>query len=168
MAEDNAPGRGDVVSAAPGALTLHEVTGTDAELAQVAALLSEMDGEAPLPLPRMRALFARVRAVPDYRCYLMRDAGGAALGTFSLLVFPVLVHAGHNEAVIEGVVVTQSARGGGVGSAMMDAAMRLAREAGADKLALSSNGRRLQAHQFYRRLGFREHGISFSIDLAAG
>ncbi|MGO4327677.1 GNAT family N-acetyltransferase [Cupriavidus sp. 2TAF22] len=149
-----------------GHLTLHEVSGTDAELEQVAALLSEMDGEAPLPLARMRALFARLRTMPDYRCYLMLGAGGVPLGTFCLLVFPVLAHQGRNEAIVESVVVTQAARGGGVGSAMMHAAMRLAREAGADKLALSSNARRLQAHQFYRRLGFREHGISFSIELA--
>jgi GNAT superfamily N-acetyltransferase len=150
-----------------GGLALREVTGADTELVQVAALLSEMDGEAPLPLPRMRALFAQLKAMPDYRCYLMLAASGEPLGTFCLLIFPVLAHDGRSEAIVESVVVTRTARGTGVGSAMMRAAMRLAEEAGAAKLALSSSARRLQAHQFYRRLGFTEHGISFSIGLPA-
>ncbi|QOT78938.1 GNAT family N-acetyltransferase [Cupriavidus basilensis] len=148
-----------------GGPTLHEVTGTDAELLQVAALLSEMDNETPLPLQRMRALFAQLKAMPHYRCYLMRSAAGEALGTFCLLVFPVLAHDGRSEAIVESVVVTHAARGTGVGTAMMHAAMRLAEEAGASKLALSSSARRLQAHRFYRQLGFTEHGTSFSIGL---
>ncbi|MDF3837196.1 GNAT family N-acetyltransferase [Cupriavidus basilensis] len=153
------------IESAAGGLTLHEVRGSDGELLQVAGLLSEMDGEPPLSLPRMRTLFAQLQAMPHYRCYLMRGAAGEPLGTFCLLVFPVLAHEGRNEAIVESVVVTHAARGSGVGSAMMQAAMRLAREAGADKLALSSNAKRLQAHQFYRRLGFTEHGVSFSIAL---
>ena len=63
------------------------------------------------------------------------------------------------------MVVAPAARGRGIGKQMMREAMRLAREAGAAKLMLSSNARRLQAHQFYRQLGFTEHGISFSTAL---
>jgi len=146
-------------------LTLHEVQGSDAELLHLSALLATMDGEAPLPLATMRERFALMRRYPDYRCYLMTDADGVPLGTFSLLVFPVMVHDGRPEALLEAVVVAPSARGRGIGKRMMREAMRLAREAGAAKLALSSNARRLQAHQFYRQLGFTEHGISFSTDL---
>lgn len=163
----------------PAALHLHEVRGTDAELDQLASLLATMDDEAPLPLACMRERFAEMRRLPRYRCYLMYDApageadtgtrdapAGAPLGTFSLLVFPVMVHDGRPEAIVEAVVVAPAARGRGIGKRMMQEAMRLAREAGAAKLALSSNARRLQAHRFYRELGFTEHGISFSIALA--
>jgi len=146
-------------------LTLREVQGTDAELLQLSALLAAMDDEAPLPLATMRERFAAMRRYPDYRCYLVTDADDVPLGTFSLLVFPVMVHDGRPEALLEAVVVAPSARGRGIGKRMMLEAMRLAREAGAAKLALSSNARRLQAHQFYRQLGFTEHGISFSTAL---
>ena len=146
-------------------LTLREVQGTDTELLHLSALLATMDDEAPLPLETMRERFAAMRRYPDYRCYLMVDAHDVPLGTFSLLVFPVMVHDGHPEALLEAVVVAPSARGRGIGKRMMLEAMRLAREAGASKLALSSNARRLQAHQFYRQLGFTEHGISFSTAL---
>lgn len=146
-------------------LTLREVRGSDAELRHLSALLAAMDDETPLPLATMRERYATMRRYPDYRCYMMVDEDEVPLGTFSLLVFPVMVHDGRPEAIVEAVVVAPSARGMGVGKAMMREAMRLAREAGAAKLALSSNARRLQAHQFYRRLGFTEHGISFSIEI---
>jgi len=146
-------------------MTLHEVQGSDAELLHLSALLATMDDEAPLPLATMRERFALMRRYPDYRCYLMTGADDVPLGTFSLLVFPVMVHDGRPEALLEAVVVAPCARGQGIGRRMMREAMRLAREAGAAKLALSSNARRLQAHQFYRQLGFTEHGISFSTDL---
>ncbi|RWA50285.1 GNAT family acetyltransferase [Cupriavidus sp. UYMSc13B] len=146
-------------------LTLREVRGSDAELRHLSALLAALDGESPLPLATMRERYATVRRYPDYRCYMMVDEDEVPLGTFSLLVFPMMVHDGRPEAIVEAVVVAPCARGMGVGKAMMREAMRLAREAGAAKLALSSNARRLQAHQFYRQLGFTEHGISFSIEL---
>ncbi|NOV22445.1 GNAT family N-acetyltransferase [Cupriavidus necator] len=144
---------------------LREVRGSDAELLHLSALLAAMDGEMPLPLATMRERYATMRRYPDYRCYMMVGADDVPLGTFSLLVFPVMVHDGRPEAIVEAVVVAPTARGMGVGKAMMREAMRLAREAGAAKLALSSNARRLRAHRFYRQLGFTEHGISFSIEL---
>jgi GNAT superfamily N-acetyltransferase len=146
-------------------LTLREVQGSDEELRQLAALLATMDDEPELPLATMRERFAAMLGFPFYRCYLMVDADELPLGTFSLLLFPVMVHDGRPEAIIEGVVVAPPARGTGIGKAMMREAMRLAREAGACKLALSSSARRLQAHAFYRGLGFTEHGISFSTAL---
>ncbi len=146
-------------------LALREVQGSDTELLHLAALLATMDNETPLPLATMRERHAAMRRYPDYRCYLMVDEDDVPLGTFSLLVFPVMVHDGRPEAIIEGVVVSPAARGRGIGKTMMREAMHLARTAGASKLMLSSNGRRLQAHQFYRQLGFTEHGISFSTDL---
>ncbi|QYY28749.1 MULTISPECIES: GNAT family N-acetyltransferase [Cupriavidus] len=144
-------------------LTLREVQGSDAELQQLAELLATMDDEPVLPLASMRERYAAMRQYPFYRCYLMVDGDDIPLGTFSLLVFPLMVHDGRPEAIVEGVVVAPAARGIGVGKAMMLEAMRLAREAGACKLALSSSVRRVQAHGFYRGLGFRQHGVSFSI-----
>jgi GNAT superfamily N-acetyltransferase len=147
------------------AMTLREVQGSDEELHQLAALLATMDNEPELPLATLRERFAAMRAFPSYRCYLMVDANGVPVGTFSLLLFPVMVHDGRPEAIVEGVVVAPAMRGTGIGKAMMLEAMRLAREAGACKLALSSSARRLRAHAFYRGLGFTEHGISFSTAL---
>jgi len=70
------------------------------------------------------------------------------------------------EAIAEAVVIRPACRGRGLGRAMMHAAMALAAEKGAYKLALSSNLRRLDAHRFYDGMGFTRHGVSFSIDVA--
>ena len=51
-----------------------------------------------------------------------------------------------------------------MGRAMMSFAMRYAKDRGCYKLALSSNSARTGAHDFYRALGFSQHGISFCVD----
>lgn len=136
---------------------------TEADLPVLTRLLSEMDGEPPLPAARAAAIFREMARYPSYKCYLALD-DGEPVGTFSLVVFPTLVHDGRREALVDGVVVTAARRGEGIGAAMMREAMRLAAEAGCYKLALSSNAKRADAHGFYAALGFRRHGISFCID----
>jgi GNAT superfamily N-acetyltransferase len=100
---------------------------------------------------------------PDYRCYLAFD-GDVPVATFSLLIFDALVHGGAREALLDGVVVTAARRGQGIGKKVIEDAMRLAANAGCYKVALSSNLKRVQAHRFYESLGFRQHGISLTID----
>jgi hypothetical protein len=48
---------------------------------------------------------------------------------------------------------------------MMEFAMKHAKESGCYKLALSSNSARTGAHDFYRSLGFAQHGVSFCVEL---
>lgn len=135
-----------------------------ADLSRVTGLLAEVDGEPELAPEYAQRIFHEMARYPNYRCYLVFD-GDEAIGTFSLLIFPTLVHDGRNDALVEGVVVAPAYRGRGVGRAMMQEAMRLAAKAGCYKLALSSNSKREDAHRFYRALGFIEHGVSFGIDL---
>lgn len=60
------------------------------------------------------------------------------------------------KAWIEDVVVDSTARGSGAGHALVEAAQRLAREIGADRLMLTSNPRRTAARALYRKCGFNE------------
>ncbi|MEZ4699102.1 MAG: GNAT family N-acetyltransferase [Rhodothermales bacterium] len=57
-------------------------------------------------------------------------------------------------AWIEDVVVTPAARGRGVGQALVEHALELAREAGAASVELTSRPEREAANRLYRRLGF--------------
>jgi GNAT superfamily N-acetyltransferase len=68
----------------------------------------------------------------------------------SLVRAPTGVH-----ARLEDVVVDESARGQGVGAALTEEAIRVAREWGANYLALTSNPRREAANQLYQKLGFK-------------
>lgn len=133
------------------------------DLPDVIRLLAQMDeGEPAMPLTRAERILREMSRYPDYKCYLALD-GDEAVGTFTLLIFEALVHGGAREALVDGVVVASQRRGQGIGRAMLHEAMRIARESGCYKLALSSNNKRADAHRFYEALGFARHGVSFAI-----
>ena len=143
-----------------------------ADLPAVTRLLAWMDTSAgdaqPAPemsIARAERIFREMARYPNYRCYLLMN-GDEPVGTFTLLIFDALVHGGAREALIDGVVVAPVRRGQGYGGLMLKEAMRMARESGCYKLALSSNQKRVDAHRFYESLGFERHGVSFAIDLA--
>lgn len=58
-------------------------------------------------------------------------------------------------ARVEDVVVDEVLRGKGIAEALMRHALQMAREAGADGVALTSNPRREAANRLYQRLGFK-------------
>lgn len=72
---------------------------------------------------------------------------GAA--TLSLVMAPTGLH-----ARLEDVIVDEAARGQGIGAALTRESIRLAREKGANYLALTSNPHREAANRLYQRLGF--------------
>jgi GNAT superfamily N-acetyltransferase len=136
------------------------------ELALLAAILAELDGDSPQLLERIRRTWKAMQAYPDYHCYFA-EADGVVVGTLSLIVFPVFSHHLASDAIVEAVVVRPPYRGRGFGRSMLQAAIELAGSKGAYKLALSSNLRRLDAHRFYDGMGFTRHGVSFAIETAA-
>jgi GNAT superfamily N-acetyltransferase len=136
----------------------------EADLPAVLALLAEFaPEEGLLPSEQACAIFARIQATPRMAVWLVERAG-SPVGTYTMLVMENLGHHGTPLAIVESVMVTAAARGGRIGEVMMRHAMARAAEAGCYKLALSSNNRRLDAHRFYRRLGFAQHGISFAVN----
>lgn len=86
-------------------------------------------------------------------------------GTFSIAIIPA--HGGRCTplAVVEDVIVAAELRGRGIGRAMMEKALGIARGADCYKLMLSSNLTREEAHRFYDSLGFERHGYSFAVNL---
>ena len=145
------------------ALTLREATADD--LPAVLALYAQpgLDDGDVLGPEQARELFAQFARYPSYRLFVACDADGRVLGSYALLVMHNLAHRGTPSAIAEDVVVHQACRSQGIGRQMMDHARAMAREAGAYKLALSSNQKRTRAHAFYDALGFQRHGISFVI-----
>lgn len=82
---------------------------------------------------------------------LLARYDGAIVGTMTLVMFPLPTGV---RAWIEDVVVDESVRGQGTGEAMMREALRLAREAGARTVDLTSRPERAAAGRLYERLGF--------------
>jgi len=73
------------------------------------------------------------------------------VGTLTLIVFPQLTGV---RAWVEDVVVDEAVRGGGVGAALTREAIRLAEQAGARTVDLTSRPEREAANRLYQNLGF--------------
>jgi ribosomal protein S18 acetylase RimI-like enzyme len=83
---------------------------------------------------------------------LVARVDGEIVGTLTLITFPVPTGL---RAWIEDVVVDEAGRGRGVGAALTQEAIRLARTAGARTVDLTSRPSRAAANRLYERLGFR-------------
>ncbi|HTV98753.1 MAG TPA: GNAT family N-acetyltransferase [Streptosporangiaceae bacterium] len=82
---------------------------------------------------------------------LLARSDGTIIGTMTLVMFPIPTGV---RAWIEDVVVDEAARGQGTAETMMREALRLAREAGAKTVDLTSRPARAAAGRLYERLGF--------------
>ena len=79
------------------------------------------------------------------------DAGGRALGTVALL------HEGDGVYELTKMAVDPSARGRGIGRALMDGALRAFRSLGGRELFLESSSRLAPALALYESVGFVHH-----------
>ncbi|HEV2611376.1 MAG TPA: GNAT family N-acetyltransferase [Noviherbaspirillum sp.] len=149
-------------------IAVREAVPGDAEA--LAVLLAQMDDEPSetegFNAALTRQIMADMESYPDFKAYLALDEAGVPVGTFSLMVFCSLSHHGSRQALLDAVVVSRERRGEGVGEAMLQRALHIAAGSGCYKLSLSSNIKRKDAHRFYERLGFSQHGVSFGIELA--
>ena len=132
----------------------------EVELPLVLDLLQELDSEASLSPEKRRVIWQNMQKYPDYKVYVLL-LNEKIVGTFSLLIGDNLAHSGASFAVLENMVVSPDCRRQGIGKKMILQAMELARQKQCYKIMLASNKSRVQAHEFYRKLGFEQHGISF-------
>jgi GNAT superfamily N-acetyltransferase len=79
--------------------------------------------------------------------------GGRAIGLLAMSVRQPF-HRGAPTAAIDALVVDRANRSGGIGAALLDAAIAQAEQEGCILIELHSNRRRRRAHQFYKRHGF--------------
>jgi ribosomal protein S18 acetylase RimI-like enzyme len=104
------------------------------------------------PPPSLNDLTALVR---DSSSTLMvaRGDAGKIIGALTLTVYRVPTGV---RSIIEDVIVDNSARGGGVGEALMKCAVEIAREKGASNISLTCNPMREAANKLYQRMGFKK------------
>ncbi|MFG2786085.1 GNAT family N-acetyltransferase [Streptomyces sp. NPDC048419] len=87
----------------------------------------------------------------DANTVLVARADRVIVGTLTLVMFPLPTGL---RARVEDVVVDESARGHGVAGLLIEEALRVAREAGARTVDLTSRPDRKAANRLYERLGF--------------
>jgi ribosomal protein S18 acetylase RimI-like enzyme len=122
---------------------------TDEAVEAFGRLLPQLSSSAVPPDAAALGTMVRSPAVT----VLVARSDGQIVGSLTLAMFPIPTGL---RAWIEDVVVDEAARGQGVGSLLTQEAMRLAREAGARSLDLTTRPSRQAAGRVYERAGFKQ------------
>jgi ribosomal protein S18 acetylase RimI-like enzyme len=128
---------------------IHEVTGELVEAFQ--RLMPQLTTNHP---PPSRDDLQALVAFAGSTLLVARESESSPIigsATLSLLRTPTGIH-----ARLEDVIVDEMARGRGVGEALTKEVLRLAKESGADYIALTSNPKRKAANRLYQRVGFKK------------
>ncbi len=102
------------------------------------------------------SLFAKQPVNP----VLLATENGRAAGMIALH-WTVMLHHSKPVARITALVVSDDARGRGIGRILVDAGAALARQAGCDFLELTTALHRTDAQAFYKALGFTASSLCF-------
>jgi N-acetylglutamate synthase-like GNAT family acetyltransferase len=136
-------------------LQVRRATAADSDaIADLLTQLGYPTGSADVP-GRLEGVASDRRAV-----VLLAQSGDDVVGLATLHTFPVLNRPRH-VAWLTALVVAETARRSGVGSALVAAVEDLARQSGCERLSVTTHLRRADAHAFYRRAGFEETGRRF-------
>jgi ribosomal protein S18 acetylase RimI-like enzyme len=122
---------------------------TDEAVEAFRRLLPQLSRSAP---PLDAAALAAIVASPSVTVLIARD-DDQIVGSLTVAMFPIPTGL---RAWIEDVVVDESARGHGIGAILTKEAVRLAREAGARSLDLTTRPSREAAGRLYEREGFQQ------------
>ena len=124
----------------------------------IATLLGELG--YPSQTEGVRARLARLLAREGSRVFVA-ERSAKALGVLGLHRMPVLTSLG-DIAMIIALVVTERARGAGVGRLLVARAEEQARVWQCERITVTSAERRADAHAFYQHLGYEYTGRRFA------
>jgi GNAT superfamily N-acetyltransferase len=118
-------------------------------------LYAELHPADPAPAAQTAIDVWRAIEAQPGRTVLVAQAAAIVVGTVDCAVLPNLTRDARPFMLVENVVVNAGYRRAGVGSALLQAAVNLARRAGCYKVQLLSRAERSAAHAFYESHGFR-------------
>ena len=126
-------------------------------------LLESLDSLSPasgMDRAAARAVLERAAADPSREVFVA-ESGGRVVGSLTLLLEEKLIHGGGLAGHIEDVAVDSRAQGGGAGRALVERALREARERGCYKTVLDCSE---DLAGFYEKMGFARHGVCMRAD----
>ena len=130
---------------------------TAADAAAVARLLHDFNLEYGDPSPGPDALARRIEKLLEEGDTAVLLAGEGPDGV-AVLRFRLSIWTEGLECYLAELYVTPDRRGGGLGKALMNAALELARQRGADYMDLNTAENDLAARRLYESLGFSQTG----------
>ena len=148
------------------------IAGVD-DLPAIVALLADdtlgatRESAGPLD-PGYHKAFAAITADPNQDLVVMEEVteGGARIvACLQLTVIPGISHKGMRRGQVESVRVAADLRGQGLGHKLMQWAIAECRRRGCGMVQLSTNLSRLDAHRFYKTLGFEHSHAGMKLKL---
>ena len=109
--------------------------------------------ENPLPVSYRKA-FDLIDQDPNNELLVLENKRDGVLGVLEITYIPYLTYQGSRRALIEGVRIDKSQRGGGPGSMLVLEAIERAKQKNCRLVQLTSDKARPEAIQFYEKLGF--------------
>lgn len=126
---------------------------TPDDLEAIIALLAQLHPDYPADRSTAGEILATMLRQPG-RSVLVAQASEEVIGTADLLIVANLTHHSRPWAIVENLVVDETARGTGVGRALIEEVVSRADQAGCYMIQLLSLKHRTEAHAFYERNGF--------------
>jgi len=123
-------------------------------------LLRQLWPANPLDLKAARDIFDKGLA-SDQRAYLCACHGDQIIGFCTLIIRDCLWLQGDVGYICD-LVVDQDHRGSGVGTALVEKVVEIARQRGCRRVELDSGFHRTAAHAFYEKRGFEKRAFLFS------
>lgn len=127
---------------------------------EIVPLLKQLWPANPIDFKAARDIFERGLA-SDRRAYLCACLGEKIIGFGTLMIRDCLWLQGDVGYICD-LVVDQEHRGAGVGTALVERAVEIARQRRCRRVELDSGFHRLEAHRFYERRGFEKRAFLFS------
>ena len=134
----------------------------ESDIEAILAIYSQpaIDNGVGLSLAEAREIYRIIQSYPHYQIFVA-EVENTVVGTIAVLIMHNIGHLGKKSAIFESVAVLPEWQGQGIGRKMLKSAMKFCKEMDCYKITLSANIKREKAHQFYKSLGFIQHGISF-------
>lgn len=136
------------------------------------ATKDDIDGILPLQsqIYRVKTLPSNAHQIlekligSNYCDVLVAKVDGQITGTGTIFYLENASH-GKPYAFLEGIVVDNKLRAKGIGTALSQKAIELARQKNCYKIIFTSGMDRADIHKFYENLGFKKWGWEFRMDL---
>lgn len=124
-------------------------------LSELLSLLFDQEVEfLPNDLAQRKGL-STIIGNPDLGAILVARDGASILAMVNLL-FTISTALGERVAMLEDMVVSPTARGSGIGSALLSYAIEFAKNSGVKRITLLTDGENFSAQKFYSKHGFTE------------
>ncbi len=108
-----------------------------------------------------KKILHEITSYPFYKIFVAVKKDGEIVGSNTLLIEQKFIHNGGKVGHIEDVATKKGYEGMGIGTALVGGSLRLARQMKCYKVILDCSEENVP---FYKKIGFREYGISMRYD----